>query len=53
MATKGINNIGERPNGCWGRSPTLGRVLSGLNLIHDPLAKIGVVAPWTGKGLSR
>jgi hypothetical protein len=31
VATKGINNIGERHNGCWGRSPTLGRVLSGLN----------------------
>jgi hypothetical protein len=34
--------VGEWPQGCWGRVPTLGRIRLGLNLIHGPLGQIKV-----------
>jgi hypothetical protein len=37
VAAMGYMNVGGRPQGCWGRSPTLGRVPIGPNLIHGPL----------------
>jgi hypothetical protein len=39
MAAKGYKEVGERPQGCWGLVPTLGRVRIGLNLIHVPLGQ--------------
>ena len=38
-AAKGLKYMEGQTKGCWGRPPTLGRVLSGLNLIHGPLGK--------------
>ena len=36
---KGLKYMEGHTKGCWGRPPTLGRVLSGLNLIHGPLGQ--------------
>jgi hypothetical protein len=38
-AAKGYKEVGERPQGCWGRVTTLGHVRIGLNLIHGPLGQ--------------
>ena len=38
-AAKGLKYMEGQTKGCWGRPPTLGRVLSGLNLIHGPLGQ--------------
>ena len=37
MAAKEYMKVERRPPGCWGRSPNLGRVPNGPNLIHGPL----------------
>ena len=37
MAAREYMTGGGRPQGCWGRGPTLGRVPNGPNLIHGPL----------------
>jgi hypothetical protein len=42
MAAKGYKEVEERPQGCWARVPTLGRIRLGLNLIHGPLGQIRV-----------
>ena len=39
MAAKEYMKGGGRPQGCWGRAPTLGRVPNGPNLIHGPLGQ--------------
>jgi hypothetical protein len=43
MVAKGYKEVKERPQRCWGRVPTLGRIRLGLNLIHGPLGQIRVV----------
>jgi hypothetical protein len=39
VAAKEYMTGGGRPHRCWGRSPTLGHVPNGLNLIHGPLGQ--------------
>ena len=39
MAAARFIGVGGRPQGCWGRAPTLGRILIGLNLIHGPMGQ--------------
>jgi hypothetical protein len=41
-AAKDYKEVGERPQGRWGRVPTLGRIRLGLYLIHGPLGQIRV-----------
>ena len=38
-AAKGYKDMGGRPQGCWGRALTVGRVPSGPNLKHGPWAQ--------------
>ena len=39
MAAGGYFKEGARPQGCWGRGLTLGRVQSGLHLIQGPMGR--------------
>jgi hypothetical protein len=51
MAAKGYKEVGERPQGCWGHVPTLGRIRLRLYLIHGPLGHIRVTQHRGSKGL--
>ena len=34
-AAKGYKDVGGQPQRCWSRTPTLGCVCNGLNLLHS------------------